>query len=419
MTVDLAVVGLGYVGLSLAHAAVAAGLTVAGVDTDPVVVSELGAGRSRADDMSAAEVGRMFSHGFRATTHPAVLGEAAAVAICVPTPLDGDGAPDLAAVRAAATTVGAHIRPDTLVLLESTVCPGTTEEVVLPILERSGLRAGTDVFLAFSPERVDPGNRRFHTKNTPKIIGGYTGRCTELAAAFYGRIVDSVVKTRGTREAEMAKLLENTYRQVNIALVNELSRFCHALDIDVWDVVSAAGTKPFGFQPFRPGVGVGGHCIPVDPSYLGHGVRTKLGMPFRFVELANEINGDMPRYVAQRAQNILNDDGLAINGAEVLLLGIAYKPDVSDHRETPAAPLARHLRDLGARLTYHDPLVEEWSVPSVDLRRATDLYAAAAAADLVVLLQPHRSYDTDALVQTSKRLFDTCGATAGDSNHRL
>jgi nucleotide sugar dehydrogenase len=305
------------------------------------------------------------------------------------------------------------------VVLESTTYPGTTDEVVRPVLERSGLVAGTDFHLAFSPERIDPGNKEFGPYNTPKVVGGHTPQCTVRAAAFYGTFVETVVTTKGTREAETAKLLENTYRHINIALVNEMARFCHQLGIDLWDVIRAASSKPFGFQAFYPGPGVGGHCIPIDPNYLSHNVRTKLGYPFRFVELAEEINATMPAYVAHRAQNILNEGGLAINGSRVLMLGVTYKPNVADQRESPAVPLARALAGLGAKMTYHDPYVTEWTAAGTDVLRADDLEAAVAEADLVVLVQNHAAYEVDRLAGLAKRFFDTRGATTNPGVYRL
>jgi nucleotide sugar dehydrogenase len=356
----------------------------------------------------------MLAAGFRPTVDESVIGAAGTAVICVPTPLSDENGPDLRAVTAAARAVARNLRPGMLVVLESTTYPGTTDDVVRPLLEESGLVAGTDFHLAFSPERIDPGNPWFGPHNTPKVVGGFTPACTERAAGFYGRFVETVVRTRGTREAETAKLLENTYRHVNIALVNEMARFCHELGIDLWDVIRAASTKPFGFQAFYPGPGVGGHCIPIDPNYLSHNVRTRLGYPFRFVELAQEINATMPAYVARRAQNLLNGDGLALHGASVLLLGVTYKADIADQRESPATPLAEQLAALGAVVTYHDPYVPSWHVPRTD-----DLEGAVAAADLVILVQPHRAYDADGLARTAKRFFDTRGVTTVPEAHRL
>ena len=419
MAVDVVILGLGYVGLPLAREATLAGMSVIGFDVNKALVEQLNAGKSHIDDLSDADIAAMVSSGFRATTDEREIAEADAAVICVPTPLaEGDG-PDLRAVTGATEAIGRNMSRGTLVVLESTTYPGTTDEVVRPLLGKlSGLTAGIDFNLAFSPERIDPGNERFGARNTPKVVGGHTPACTERVAAFYGRFVDTVVRTRGTREAETAKLLENTYRHVNIALVNEMARFCHELDIDLWDVIRAASTKPFGFQAFYPGPGVGGHCIPIDPNYLSHNVRSRLGYPFRFVELAQEINATMPAYVARRAQNILNDAGLATTGANILLLGVTYKANIADERESPAVPLARDLSSLGATLSYHDPYVAEWH-PGVDVRRADDLEAAVAAADLVILVQSHRDYDADALAASAQRFFDTRGVTRGDDALRL
>jgi nucleotide sugar dehydrogenase len=417
---DVVILGLGYVGLPLAQQATRAGMSVLGFDVNAAVVAALAAGRSHVDDLSDADVAEMIAGGFRTTTDPTQISTANTAVICVPTPLsEGDG-PDLGAVIGATEAVGRHLRPGMLVVLESTTYPGTTDDVVRPLLEKlSGLVAGQDFHLAFSPERIDPGNEHFGASNTPKVVGGFTAGCTDRVEAFYGRFVDTVVRTKGTREAETAKLLENTYRHVNIALVNEMARFCHELDIDLWDVIHAASTKPFGFQAFYPGPGVGGHCIPIDPNYLSHNVRSKLGYPFRFVELAQEINATMPAYVARRAQNLLNADGQAVHGATILLLGVTYKANIADQRESPATPLARHLAGLGAKLMYHDPRVSSWRVGDAEVPRTDDLEGAAAAADLVILVQHHREYDADHLAGIAKRFFDTRGATTAPEAHRL
>jgi nucleotide sugar dehydrogenase len=305
--------------------------------------------------------------------------------------------------------VAAQLRAGTLVILESTTYPGTTDEEIRPILEAGGMTAGEDLFLAFSPERIDPGNRIFGPKNTPKVVGGHTPACADAAEAFYSRFIDTVVRTKGTREAEMAKLLENTYRHINIALVNEVARFCHDLKIDLWDVIAAASTKPFGFQAFRPGPGVGGHCIPIDPNYLSHRVRARLGYPFRFVELAQEINAAMPGYIARRIQDQLNLDGKPLRGSTVLLLGVTYKPDIADTRESPAIPLAKSLLQQGTVVQFHDPLVKQFTVNNIDLPRVDDVDQSLAAADIGVLLQNHEDYDVDAMSAVSRRFFDTRG----------
>jgi len=409
VTADLAVIGLGYVGLPLAQEAARSGLQVLGFDIHPGVVGGLNSGVSHVDDLSDADIAEMLDKGFRATTDPAEIGEAATVVICVPTPLAEDGGPDLGAVNAAVATVAKVLKPGMLVILESTTYPGTTDEVVRPVLEAGGLVAGKDFFLAFSPERIDPGNPVYGMKNTPKVVGGQTPECTRRAAEFYGKFVDTVVQARGTREAETAKLLENTFRHVNIALVNEMAKFCHDLGIDLWNVIEMARTKPFGFQAFYPGPGVGGHCIPIDPNYLSYNVRAKLGYPFRFVELAQEINHGMPTYVAQRVQDILNEDAKAVRGSTILLLGVTYKPDIADQRESPAVPLAKALQTMGAEVQFHDPHVSHWTAEGLDLERVADLDAALAGADLVVLVQNHAQYDGETITSTARRVLDTRG----------
>lgn len=419
MARDLVVIGLGYVGLPLAQEACRAGLTVTGLDVSEHVISGLSAGRSHVDDLSDADIAEMQAAGFTATSDASVIADADTVVICVPTPLTPEGGPDLGAVLGATRSIAAHLRPGHLIVLESTTYPGTTDDDVRPVLEAGGLVAGRDFHLAFSPERIDPGNPTYGMKNTPKVVGGLTPECTQAAAAFYGRFVDTVVPARGTREAEMAKLLENTYRHINIALVNEMARFCHELDIDLWDVIAAAKSKPFGFQAFYPGPGVGGHCIPIDPNYLSYQVQAKLGYPFRFVELAQEINAGMPTYVVRRIQDILNEDGKALRGAHILLLGVTYKPDIADQRESPAKPIAQLLRDKGAEVEYHDPHVTAWRLGGESLSPVDDLAAAVAAADLTVLLQDHSAYDIPALVAGSRRFFDTRGVTHGDEAVRL
>ncbi|MFE0269831.1 nucleotide sugar dehydrogenase [Nocardiopsis alba] len=405
---DLVVLGLGYVGLPLAAEAVSSGLRVTGFDVSDRVVDGLNQAISHVDDLSSDDVAMMLDQGFSATTDPACLATARTIVICVPTPLSAEGGPDLGAVTLAAKAIAAHLTPGTLVILESTTYPGTTDEVVRPLLGESGLVAGSDFHLAFSPERIDPGNPTFGVANTPKVVGGLTEACGEAAASFYGRFVETVVRARGTREAEMAKLLENTYRHVNIALVNEMAIFCQELGVDLWDSIAAAATKPFGFQAFYPGPGVGGHCIPIDPNYLSYKVKT-LGYPFRFVELAQEINGRMPSYVMQRAQELLNESGLALSRSKVLLLGVTYKADIADQRESPARPVARKLAAKGATLTYHDPHVESWQVDGVDVPRSTDLEQALAEADLTILLTDHSDYRPKLLSEYARLLLDTRG----------
>lgn len=412
------VIGLGYVGLPLVVEACRAGLDVTGLDVDTRVVDRLSQGLSHVDDLPDEVIAETRQRGFRPTTDIACLGDADVIVICVPTPLDGDREPDLRAVRAAASSIRDHLRAGTLVVLESTSYPGTTDTVVRGILEESGLAAGTDFHLAFSPERIDPGNPMWGLRNTPKIVGGFTAVCTERAARFYERIVDTVVRVSGTREAEMAKLLENTYRHVNIALVNEMAVFSHHLGIDLWEAIDAARTKPFGFAAFYPGPGVGGHCIPIDPNYLSSHLRS-LGYEFRFVELAQEISSRMPDYVASRVAELLTRHGRTIAGSNVLLLGVTYKADIADDRETPARDLVRGLRTRGAVVRAHDPLVGSFDVDGVEVSMVGDLDAALGACDVAVLVQAHTVYDLDSLARLAPLVFDTRGKMRGTNVERL
>lgn len=417
--VDFAVIGLGYVGLPLAQAACASGLTGIGLDVTQGLVDQLNAGKSHVDDLSDADVAVMVGQGFTATTDETQLARARVIVICVPTPLAQEGAPDLGAVQAAAEAVSRNVTADTLVILESTTWPGTTDEVLVPILERSGLRVGENLHVAFSPERIDPGNAVYGITNTPKVVGGVNEASRDRAVTFYDQFIDTLVLATGTREAEMAKLLENTYRQVNIALVNEMAKFSNDLDIDFWNVIDCAASKPFGFQAFYPGPGVGGHCIPIDPGYLSHRVQAQLGYPFRFVELSQEINRSMPKYVADRAWRRLNTDGKAMSGARVLILGVTYKPGIADQRESPATPLAVELRALGADLAFYDPFVAEWHVEDCTYQRVEDLDDALAEADLVIHLQPHADYDDARLDRAGAPVLDTRGKLSGPTVERL
>jgi UDP-N-acetyl-D-glucosamine dehydrogenase len=401
------VVGLGYVGLPLARRACRVGLAVAGVDIAPEVAAGLAAGRSHVGDVSDEDVREMLVAGFRPTTDPAVIRTTDTVVICVPTGLTAQRAPDLADLAAAGETVARHLRPGTLVVVESTSYPGTTEEFLRPILESGGLRAGVDFSLAYSPERIDPGNQRYGLATTPKVVAGYTPECAKRCQVFYESLVAEVVVAAGLREAEMAKLLENAYRSVNIALVNEMAVVCDGLGIDVWDVVRCAGTKPFGFQTFRPGPGVGGHCIPVDPVYLIHHAATQ-GLDCPLLSTAQRVNAGMPDHVVGRGAEVLARRGGRLAGSEVLLLGVTYKPDVADTRESPAVAVVRLLRAARARVGYHDPYVPSFVVDGVPVRRVADT-AAVATADLTIVLADHARYDLDALAATARSMVDSRG----------
>ncbi|MYS25025.1 nucleotide sugar dehydrogenase [Streptomyces sp. DvalAA-14] len=425
MPADLAVLGLGHTGLPLAQAATAAGVNTVGYDPDPAVVTEINACRPLPGTLTAPELRRMLAAGFRATSDPAELGRVRTAVICSPTPLGADHALDLTEVATAARALAAHLRPHTTVVLESAVYPGTTEGFLRPLLEAPGLLAGRDFHLAYSPSRLDPGNRDVHLANTPKVVGGATSACTEAAAAFYSRFTDRVVRARGLREAEAVKLLETNYRHVNIAFANEMAVYCHDLGVDLWDVIRCAETKPFGFQAFRPGPGVGGPGAALDPNAApaftaGPTAHPRLpGHPLRMVELAQEVNGRMPRYVVQRAATLLNEHGKSLRGARVLLLGVTYKADLADQEGAPAREIGSRLIELGAQLAYHDPYVPQWRVLNRPVPRADSLWEAAAEADLTLLLQHHRTYDLQGLAVKAQLMLDTRGATPVGAAARL
>lgn len=411
MNSTLVVIGQGYVGLPMALRAAEVGIVVVGLDTNAAIVDRLNAGHSHIGDVTDDALAAGLAGGYSASVDPTVIASADVVIVCVPTPLSADGGPDLRLVENAARTIGDNLTSNTLVILESTTYPGTTEEIFAPLVLRGDFRLGTDIHIAFSPERVDPGNVQYGVRNTPKIVGGLTPDCTKAAQMFYAQFIDTVVPAKTAKEAEMAKIIENTFRHVNIALVNEMVRFCEELDIDLWDAIDCAETKPFGYMAFRPGPGVGGHCIPIDPSYLSHRVRAKLGYAFRMVELAEEINHAAPLYVATRAWQALNERRIAMNGAYILLLGVTYKPNISDLRETPALALYERLTQWGANVRYHDPYVPAWRpAPRYgSLTSVENVYKEAAAADIVILLQPHLEYDLEAVAAQSSLLLDTRG----------
>jgi len=402
------VAGQGYVGLPLAMRAVAVGHEVVGFDVSVDRVKRLAAGESFVEDIPSATVAEALSSGRYQVTDTAVGCEGFDVAvICVPTPLD-EGRPDLTNVESAALALGPFLQPGCLVVLESTSYPGTTESLLVPCLESgSGLHAGTDFQVGYSPERIDPGNTRWTIETTPKLVAGIDARSLDRTDDFYRTLVSETVRVDSTGAAELAKLLENTFRHVNIALVNELAMVAADLDLDVWQVIDAAATKPFGFMKFSPGPGVGGHCLPIDPSYLSWTVRRRLGRPFRFVELANDINDHMPDYVHTRLVQALNRRGLAMTGAKVLILGLAYKRNSSDARESPAVQLIAHLVAAGARLTVVDPHVVEDVLPGIDILGAQPSPAQLTAQDAVVLVTDHDAFDYEAVLRHSAYVLDT------------
>jgi UDP-N-acetyl-D-glucosamine dehydrogenase len=412
------VVGLGYVGLPLALRAVDAGYHVIGVEVDQKRLGLLEAGLSYVEDIDDATLAAAMATG-RFDVAPSIgrVTDFDIAIIAVPTPLR-DGAPDLAYVIDATRELGRILKKGACVVLESTTYPGTTEDVVVPLLEEiSGLRAGVDFQAGFSPERIDPGNRVWTLANTPKIVSGIDDASLERIAAFYGSIVTTVVRAGSPKVAELAKLLENTYRHVNIALINELAIFAFELGIDIWEVVDAAASKPFGFQRFTPGPGVGGHSLPIDPSYLSWQVRRQLGHPFRFVELANDVNEHMPDYVVRRIQLALNEQGLAVKGARILLLGIAYKKNSGDARESPAVRVGELLGELGADLRVADPLVVH-DVGALG-QRVEVTTEELSAADLVVVLTDHDAFDWDLVLTSSRRIFDTRNRLRGQGVERI
>jgi nucleotide sugar dehydrogenase len=408
----VAVIGQGYVGLSLAAGAATAGMNVVGIDLDAERVDSLSAGKMVVPGVDeAAFVDAVDSGNMTFTTDVSSVAQAQIVLVCVPTPVI-DHRPDLSFIEASGRAIAPHLRAGTLVILESTTYPGTTEHVLCPLLEVSGLRAGHDFSLAYSPERIDPGNPKYGLRNTPRIVGGIDAEATKLAGTFYRKVVDDVEELSSCRAAEMAKLLENTFRMVNIALVNELATLCASQGLDVWEVIRAAATKPFGFMPFYPGPGVGGHCIPLDPTYLSWQSRRDTGRPFRLVELAQDINAQMPTYVATRIVDTLNDRGVTIRGARVLGLGVTYKANVGDIRESAAIEVLANLQRRGAEVLYSDPFVDEVSEHGLNLRSVTLDDHLLRSVDCVALLTPHDVFDHSRVVETARLVFDARNALA-------
>lgn len=407
----IAVVGLGYVGLPLCVELASSGARVLGIDITAPLCADLNAGRSHVGDISDEALSGALRAGFQAGTDFSVVSEADAIIICVPTPLRKTKDPDISYIVAASQSVAPWVRPGQLLVLESTTYPGTTEEILVPLLRERGMEPGVDVALAFSPERVDPGNPKYGIRNTPKVVGGFTPACTAAVSALYGRCCDRVHPVSSPAAAETVKLLENTFRMVNIGLVNEFALICKRLDLDVWEIIEAASTKPFGFMPFKPGPGLGGHCIPVDPHYLAWKLRAH-NFTTRFVELADAINSAMPEHVVSIVAEALNDRERSVRGSRILALGVAYKPDISDVRESPALEVLSALAARGAKVSYHDPYVPSVRIDGVLWESVQFTDEALAQADCVVILTDHKRYDWDRVLEHGVVIVDARNATS-------
>jgi UDP-N-acetyl-D-glucosamine dehydrogenase len=410
---EIAIVGLGYVGLPMALAFAEAGFHVTGIDNNADRVRSLNEGRSYVDDISNPELEKALTSGrFEATTEVSALARTDCINICVPTPLSKTREPDLSFIIDAVEQLRRYLRSGHLVVLGSTTYPGTTHDLYRPILEGSGLRVGQEFCLAFAPERIDPGNQKYGFRNVPKVVGGETPLCTLLASRMFESVVDRIVPVSNTQSAEMVKLLENTFRMINIGLVNEMAMICDRLHLDVWEVIEAAASKPYGFMKFTPGPGLGGHCIPVDPKYLAWKLRAMDFAP-RFIELASDVNSGMPGWVVQRITRALNQDRKAVNGANVLMLGVAYKANIADLRESPALDILAQLEQLGAQVSYHDPYVPRLEVEGRRHESQALTEGLLARADLVLITTDHANIDYDFVVRHARRILDTRNATGG------
>jgi UDP-N-acetyl-D-glucosamine dehydrogenase len=417
-TARVGIVGLGYVGLPLAVEFAKAGFHVTGVDLQQSKVDQINAGNCYIQDVSAEDVRRLWqSAHLTATSDFSALRDVDTINVCVPTPLRKTKDPDMSYILSACQQIAKYFHPGMLVILESTTYPGTTEEVLLPALEESGLKVGKDFFLCFSPERVDPGNPRFQTRNIPKVVGGVTAECTRLGSLFYSQALETVVPVSSTRVAEMVKLLENTFRMINIGLANEIAMMSSRMGIDVWEVIEAAASKPFGFMPFYPGPGLGGHCIPIDPFYLSWKSR-QAGIEARFIELAGQINGQMPHFVVEKIQDALNNFAKPLKNSRVHILGVAYKRDIDDVRESPALDIIHVLNQRGARVTYTDPHVPALHVNGIDLR-SEPLEDAIAEADCAVIVTDHTGFDYRTAVSKAQLIVDTRNALRGYDSEKI
>jgi UDP-N-acetyl-D-glucosamine dehydrogenase len=417
---SVGIVGLGYVGLPLAVEFARAGFKVTGIDIDAAKVEALNRGESYIQDIPTSVLGPLVKAGkIKATTDFAVVAGLDTINICVPTPLRKTKDPDMSYIVNSCQEVAKYFHPGVLVILESTTYPGTTNELMLPMFEKPGFKVGEDFFLCFSPERVDPGNANYQTRNIPKVVGGITPECTKIGAAFYGQALETVVPVSSTRVAEMVKLLENTFRMINIGLVNEVAMLCDRMGINVWEVIDAAATKPFGFMPFYPGPGLGGHCIPIDPFYLSWKTK-QAGIEARFIELAGYINGNMPHFVVDKIQNALNDHGKAVKGSRIHILGVAYKRDIDDVRESPALDIIHLLDKRGAKVSYSDPFVPKLRADGVvPAMESMDPETGAAQADCVVIVTDHKSFDYGRLVERAKLIVDTRNALKGNPSEKI
>ena len=406
----IAVLGLGYVGLPLAVVFAESGFKVTGIDPIEAKVQQIKAGKSYILDIRDEQIKKLVDSGnLNATSDFSVLADIDAVSICVPTPLRKTGDPDLSYILAVSDSLKEYVHQGMVIVLESTTYPGTTREMILPKLEESGMQVGKDFFLAFSPERVDPGRTDWTTTNTPKVLGGITPACLEVSRAWYSSALETVVPVSSAEVAEMAKLLENTFRMINIGMVNEMAIMCDRLGVDVWEVIEAAATKPFGYMKFLPGPGLGGHCIPIDPLYLSWKLKT-VNYSARFIELASEINTSMPRYTVSKVQDALNTRKKALNGSKVLVIGIAYKPDIDDLRESPALDIIHLLEQKGAQVSYHDPYIKSFNHDGVKMESVEDLNSTVKAADCVVIVTNHSAYDYQKMLVEAQLIVDTRNA---------
>jgi len=409
----IGVIGLGYVGLPLVVELGQAGFPVIGFDIDATKVRAINGGRSYIGDVSSSQVAALREQGrLEATSDFTKLADVDVINICVPTPLRKTRDPDVSFIAAAVEEIRNHLHEGQLIILGSTTYPGTTHEFVIPLLEGAGLEIGKDFSLAFAPERIDPANKQFKVTQVPKVVGGETALCTDLASRVFATVFDEIVPVSSTQAAEMVKLLENTFRAINIGLANEIALMCRKLDLDVWEVIEAAATKPYGFMKFTPGPGLGGHCIPIDPAYLSWKMKS-LNFPARFIDLATEVNGSMPEHVVDRIAEMLNEDRLAVNGSEILILGIAYKSNVDDMRESPALDIIAALRLRGAKIRYHDPFVSECEIAGESMKSVDLTDDALKKSDLVVVLTDHPGVDYERVVRVGPRVFDTRNATKG------